>query len=128
MGFRPEIEKILRHMPPVNARQTLLFSATVPGTVQEIARKALRPGFAFIDTVGEEAEQTHLHVKQRVTVAPLESLIPSVAAILAGAMKTPGFKIIVFFTTARLTGFMAEVFRDMSECLRSSTFLPYTRI
>ena len=33
-----------RYLPPVEARQTLLFSATVPKSVQEIAKKSLRKG------------------------------------------------------------------------------------
>lgn len=113
MGFRPEIEKILRFMPDKMARQTLLFSATVPATVQEIARKALRQGFAFVDTVGAEAEQTHLHVRQNVVVADLDNLIAALIAIIAQQSVSPDHKIIVFFTTARLTGYMSELFQHM---------------
>lgn len=54
MGFKPEIDKILKYVPPKEARQTLLFSATVPKSVQTIAANALRPGFKYVDTVGEE--------------------------------------------------------------------------
>ncbi len=36
MGFLPEIRKILRHVP--SRRQTLLFSATLPGPIQSLAR------------------------------------------------------------------------------------------
>lgn len=35
------------------------------------------------------------------------------AAILNREMSVPNFKIIVFFTTARLTGFMARLFQEM---------------
>ena len=112
MGFRPEVEKILRYMPAVSARQTLLFSATVPEAVRTIADAALRPGYAFIDTVGEE-EQTHLHVRQQIAICDLEAQIPAIASILAQQMAVPNFKIIVFFTTARQTGFMSEIFQKM---------------
>ncbi|NIL98699.1 MAG: DEAD/DEAH box helicase [Planctomycetales bacterium] len=37
IGFRPDIEKILRHCP--RQRQTLLLSATVPPPVQRLARR-----------------------------------------------------------------------------------------
>ncbi len=40
MGFREDIEKILAQMPP--QRQTLLFSATMPGPILDIAGKYLQ--------------------------------------------------------------------------------------
>ena len=60
MGFRPTITKILAALPPPATRQTLLFSATVPTEMQQIAAKALRPGDQqrFVDCVGEGAEAT----------------------------------------------------------------------
>ena len=39
MGFRPSIEKILSYLP--RKRQTLLFSATVPDAVKQIAANAM---------------------------------------------------------------------------------------
>jgi len=121
MGFRPDIERILKLLQPSkNHRQTLLFSATVPKSVSEIAHIALQPKYKFIDTVGEEKEQTHAHVKQEIMVAPTtietrgmgEMQLLAIAAILDREIKSssPGnpCKIIAFFTTARMTGFMAE--------------------
>ena len=40
IGFRPDIEKILRQCP--NERQTLLLSATMPSSVERLARKFMR--------------------------------------------------------------------------------------
>ena len=40
IGFRPDIEKILRHCP--QNRQTMLLSATVPPSVQRLARRYMR--------------------------------------------------------------------------------------
>jgi len=40
MGFLPAIRRILRHVPA--ARQTLLFSATMPDDIRGLAREALR--------------------------------------------------------------------------------------
>lgn len=45
-------------------RQTLMFSATMPGNVQAIASIAMKPSFAVVDCVGEE-ENTHEHVPQK---------------------------------------------------------------
>ncbi len=41
MGFLPEIRKILRHLPK-GPRQTLLFSATMPGPIAKLASEMLR--------------------------------------------------------------------------------------
>jgi superfamily II DNA/RNA helicase len=46
-----------------------LFSATVPRAVQEVAAVSLKKGYTYVDTVGEEEEQTHLHVRQELVVA-----------------------------------------------------------
>src|SRR5262249_51238065 len=40
IGFRPDIEKILRRCP--SARQTLLLSATVPPPVEKLAHRYMR--------------------------------------------------------------------------------------
>jgi ATP-dependent RNA helicase RhlE len=40
MGFLPDIRRVLRHLPA--ERQTLLFSATLPPPIQELARELLR--------------------------------------------------------------------------------------
>jgi ATP-dependent RNA helicase MSS116 len=115
MGFRPDIERILRLLQPSRqTRQTLLFSATIPSSVSEIAGIAMRPDYNFVDTVGEESEQTHLHVQQQLMVAPQAMQIDALANILNRETSTgKNYKIIVFFTTARLTGFMAEIFNSV---------------
>lgn len=127
MGFRPDIERILRLLKPSQAaRQTLLFSATVPKSVTEIATIAVKQKYRYIDTVGDEEEQTHQHVRQEIMVAPSanestgmgEKQIRAIASILGREIKESSkanpCKIIVFFTTARLTGFMAELFNSAS--------------
>lgn len=115
MGFRPDIERILRLLEPSKqTRQTLLFSATIPGSVSEIANIALRPKYNFVNTVGQDEEQTHLHVQQQVMISSQGSMIRDLFSILERETNSQPFKIIVFFTTARLTGFMAELFNSVS--------------
>ena len=110
MGFRPDIERILGLLKPsFGSRQTLLFSATIPDDVNAIAKIACRPDMNFVDTVGEE-EQTHLHVQQQVMISSQEELILDLFSIMERETTAAPYKIIVFFTTARLTGFMAEMF------------------
>eukprot|EP00887_Chlorella_sp_A99_P001294 scaffold14.g1294.t1 len=108
MGFRPAIERILAQLPA--QRQTLLFSATMPQAVKAVAGLALRPQYAFIDTVPPEEANTHRHVEQRYALVPLEEQFSAVhAALRAHIHSTPGFKVIAFFTTARLTQYMAAL-------------------
>ena len=40
MGFLPDIRRVLKHLPP--RRQTLFFSATMPGPIQALSRELLR--------------------------------------------------------------------------------------
>jgi ATP-dependent RNA helicase MSS116 len=116
MGFRPDVERILRLLQPSrNTRQTLLFSATIPDQVNEIANLALRPNWNFVDTVGEDSEQTHMHVQQQLMITTQDRLVHDLFCILDRETSCKdGYKIIVFFTTARLTGFMAEMFNSVS--------------
>jgi len=115
MGFRPDIERILRLLQPSkNTRQTLLFSATIPNQVNEIANIALRPNWAFVDTVGEESEQTHQHVQQQLMISSQQDIVRNLFSILDRETTSGPYKIIVFFTTARLVGFMSELFNSVS--------------
>jgi len=116
MGFRPAIEQILRQLPPKETRQTLLFSATMPADVSGIAKLAMRAAdkFVYVDTVGEE-ENTHEHVPQRVVVTDLHQQAHELLAQVAAARQEDGHKVVVFFTTARLTQFYAELFNLLGE-------------
>ena len=43
MGFEPQIRRVVAAMPPKEQRQTLLFSATFPSSIQTLAAHFLRP-------------------------------------------------------------------------------------
>ena len=52
MGFRNDIERMLKALPPKTSRQTLLFSATMPKEMVQMSKIALREGQQkFVDTV-----------------------------------------------------------------------------
>lgn len=118
MGFKRDIDKIVTILSPVTSgqpipwtKQTLLFSATVNEDIHGICKNSLKSGYQFIDTVGEEAEQTHAHVPQYLMTVPLGQQLRAISQILEAQMTTGAdYKIIVFFATARQTEFMAEVF------------------
>ena len=114
MGFRPSIERILSYLP--SERQTLLFSATVPKTVHEIAANALRPGHQYIDCVGDDAPATNLQVEQSMIMAPFnDHLTLLTQAIEAHQAVEPNHKVMVFFPTARATQLAAEMFEAIGK-------------
>jgi ATP-dependent RNA helicase MSS116 len=116
LGFKPAIDQIFASLPKADKRQTLLFSATVPQSVRDIASTTLKPGYAFLDTVGEQdAEQTHSHVPQELVIMQkMSDLIPTIAGVLQKQMNlVENYKILVFFNTARVAGFMADMFKAM---------------
>jgi ATP-dependent RNA helicase RhlE len=63
MGFWPDVQRIMSSMPP--DRQTLLFSATLPGEILRMATEMLRaPKFVQVGTRG--AAKTIRHERQAV--------------------------------------------------------------
>jgi ATP-dependent RNA helicase MSS116, mitochondrial len=116
MGFKPALDRIMGYLGLNPLRQTLLFSATLPPLVQQIASHVLKPGYAKIDTIGDDStNHTHEHVEQDVIVTSMEDLIPTILLRLREELEIPNYKIIVFFTTARITGYMAALFRHLPE-------------
>ncbi len=78
MGFRPQINEILRHVP--KERQTLLFSATMPADIMQLAHRELRlplrievapPG----TTIGA--------IRQELFIVQKHEKLPLLAAMLA---------------------------------------------
>lgn len=113
MGFRHAMAKILESLPPASTRQNLLFSATFPAQVSELAGIAMSPGYRQIDTVKPEEESTPEKIAQSYVVMPTENI----TRFLWGALQTAQgddphrFKVVVFFNTARVVGLYADVFR-----------------
>jgi len=112
-GFRPAIYKIMGMLPPPATRQTLLFSATFPGELQELTRSALRPSYEMVDCVGP-GPQSNEQVEQQVTICTIDDLHAITAAILVAHVKQPEHKVMVFLQTAREAGFCAALFRQMN--------------
>eukprot|EP00937_MAST-01D_sp_MAST-1D-sp2_P005261 g5261.t1 len=114
MGFRPAITQMLRMLPPKDTRQTLLFSATMPPDVMGIARFALRDRFEHVDCVGKE-QATHQHVPQELLVHSIADQFSELLLLMREGAADPNFKIMVFFTTARLTQFFSELFNHVHQ-------------
>lgn len=110
-GFQPDVIRILGYLPSNDARQTLLFSATVPDSIRKVAHLAMRKNFSYIDTVGTEETHTNAQVNQAAAVVPLDNHLPALETILRQHIsECIDYKIIVFFPTARAVGFCAQLF------------------
>ena len=128
MGFRKEIEKILDFLPSSHKRQTLLFSATIPTDLKHIMKQHMKPNYVDIDCVldGDAATHTNDRVSQTHVVLPSKQtdVVSSVIDTVRYAVEThfhkddatPSVppKIVVFFPTARLVQFYAEIFNEIS--------------
>jgi len=131
MGFRREINRILEYLPPSHTRQTLLFSATMPSDLKTIMKQNMKPEYIEVDCVqdGDAATHTNDCVTQSHIVLPSNEIdmISSVVETVRYAVEThvnqddassrftiPP-KIVVFFPTARLVQFYAEIFQEINK-------------
>ncbi len=77
IGFADDIERILRRTP--SSRQTLLFSATMPGPIRRLANRYMKdPAWMLVGGNAEPVEQVdqlYFEVAERDRPAALESLL-----------------------------------------------------
>jgi ATP-dependent RNA helicase RhlE len=77
MGFKPQIERILRHVP--KDRQTMLFSATMPHEIMKLAQThmklPLRIEVAPAGTTADRVEQELFIVRKEEKIRLLEKLL-----------------------------------------------------
>ncbi len=79
LGFIKDIRFLLRHMPPVDQRQTLMFSATFPFKVAELAYEHM----SDVETVRIEEDQvTTDRVEQRVYYPANPEKLPLLLSLL----------------------------------------------
>ncbi|BGP35017.1 hypothetical protein JCM10296v2_006847 [Rhodotorula toruloides] len=121
MGFADDINTISKMLPPVEQRQTFLFSATVSSNIRQIARKSLKRDHEYIDTVPADEVDTHLHIPQFYTTLPTaEHQLEHVFRLLAHDQLlhartaaenggTGGGKAVVFLPTTRMTQLFAQL-------------------
>mmetsp|Transcript_29317 Transcript_29317/g.31513 ORF Transcript_29317/g.31513 Transcript_29317/m.31513 type:complete len:466 (-) Transcript_29317:124-1521(-) len=121
MGFRDEIHKIIHYLPPKHRRQTLLFSATVPPTVQKQIQRFLTPSYEFIDCIQDDDPNSHVvnTVEQSYVVLPPTKLVTGVVQLLDKLMQKQSSKdgngistkLIVFFNTTAQVEFFSNLFK-----------------
>jgi len=66
MGFEPQIRRLVAEMPAKESRQTLLFSATFPTEIQNLAKAFLRP---FVRITVGRVGSTVGTITQRIVLA-----------------------------------------------------------
>lgn len=137
MGFRKEIERILAFMPSSKNRQTLLFSATMPADLKTIMRQNMKPNYVEVDCIqdGDAATHTNDRVSQTHIVLPsketdeVSSVIDTVRYAVETHLTTEDGssrfaippKIVIFFPTARVVQFYAEIFQEINRGVIIST-------
>lgn len=71
------------------------------------------PPRQLVDTVGHEETQTNAQVEQSSTVSATAAQPAELLALIRQLTATPGYKIVAFFTTARLTQLYSELFEAL---------------
>jgi ATP-dependent RNA helicase MSS116 len=117
MGFLPDIKKIIAHLPQKNRipRQSMLFSATVPGSILNVAKTILNVDYQYISTIPEGESNMHKHVPQYlITVAEMNDLASALLSVVASEIKdseNKDFKAILFAPTAVQTDYYSHLLK-----------------
>lgn len=100
MGFLPDIKKLLQKMPPRQARQNMLFSATLNRVSRKIAIEHMnRPVFIevtpeklTVDTILQELYYVKSHIKMNLMLGILKAQAPQNALIFTN-MRHVAFRL-----------------------------------
>ena len=117
-GFAPEIKEIESLLPDKSTRQTMMFSATVPRDVVQLAKSFMRRDFTFVQTVKPGEQETHERVPQRlVHTQGFENLLPALLELCTRELKQGDpdmpFKAMVFSNASAEVSLAAETFRHL---------------
>lgn len=106
LGFMPQVERILQWLPPV--RQTMLFSATMPGPIVTLARSFLNKPMHVTAESGE-VNTANEDIEQVIFQSHRMDKLSVIARILCSPDRG---RTIIFTRTKRSA---AEVAQDMAE-------------
>lgn len=96
MGFLPQIRRVLSMLP--TKRQTLLFSATMSSSIEELARKTMKePKLIEVSVRGRAAAA----VDQKAYVVAAESKMALLLDLLERERETEDFERVLVFTRTR---------------------------
>ena len=103
MGFLPDIEEIIRSLP--EKRQNLLFSATMPPRIEDLAKKMLENPFQIKIQVSKPADR----ITQRIFLINDKAKIPLLTMIL----KKLDFTSLVIFTSTKAA--VSDIVRNLKK-------------
>lgn len=103
MGFRDDLDRIIRETP--KSRQTLLFSATMPKSIEQFAHKILHKPEKISLSISKPAEG----VVQNCYLAYDEQKIPLLAHIIR---QKPEYDSIIIFTSSKSK--VSEIKRELN--------------
>lgn len=122
VGFKRELEEIVDRLPDPreSPRQTLLYSATIPKDVVQLARQWVRPdNFDFIQTINKGDALTHERVKQHiVTCTGWGNVLPAMFEVIGKEIEKANnsnglpFKTIVFLPSTALVDLAADTYMN----------------
>lgn len=115
MGFQKDLNTILSLLPQ-EQRNTLLFSATVTQSIQQVASETFSQPYKYIDCVPRNEVDTHMKIRQSYVIVRFkEQLYMLVDMITKHKKSNPLAKIIVFLPTTFNAEFCAHVLNNMPE-------------
>jgi len=129
IGFKDDVEEILSNIPKEKDRQTLLFSATLPGWVKNIVKSHMKPNHITIDLVKEQKTTVSDTITYYAT--PIRGSYVEVLESLHGIYAPEGGRSIVFCGTkagcsqlasqAKVSGKAMAIHGDINQALREQT-------
>eukprot|EP01129_Flabellula_baltica_P010832 TRINITY_DN462_c0_g1_i2.p1 TRINITY_DN462_c0_g1~~TRINITY_DN462_c0_g1_i2.p1 ORF type:complete len:520 (-),score=156.37 TRINITY_DN462_c0_g1_i2:43-1602(-) len=99
MGFRDDIEKVFERVP-VGKVQTLLYSATIPSWVKNVAKRYLQNDYVIVDLIGSDTnQQTAVGVEHLAIQTDHRQRLDTLADVVQVYSK--GGKTMIFCDTKR---------------------------
>lgn len=115
-GFRHDIDIIVSGLP--KARQTMLFTATLPSSVVEAVGRYLDDDYVHFKSVSDQKPK----IDQYALVVKASQVYIALWHILVGELSSGGgvgrgegdgiHRVIVFFPAVKMVAFMAKLYRD----------------
>eukprot|EP00927_Polykrikos_kofoidii_P065036 TRINITY_DN60834_c0_g1_i1.p1 TRINITY_DN60834_c0_g1~~TRINITY_DN60834_c0_g1_i1.p1 ORF type:complete len:598 (+),score=87.13 TRINITY_DN60834_c0_g1_i1:85-1878(+) len=111
-GNAEDVRELLGFLPSKEARQSVLVSATLPPGVLDLATRVCGAGYELLDCVGD-GPPTQDDVEQLFTICPGLLVFTALRNAITEEMvaRPASYKVLVFFPTARLAVFAAQLFR-----------------
>ncbi|ETO26852.1 hypothetical protein RFI_10282 [Reticulomyxa filosa] len=103
MGFMPQIQDMIRNMPRKGVRQMLMFSATFPSEIQQLAQEFLNGDYLFL-AVGRVGS-TNTFIRQKMAYVEdkdkVKQLVDTLGTITAATDAAVGEELTLIFVETR---------------------------